>query len=37
LKTNVVDQEKDNILLYPDTSDGFGMGLAADSGEVKPG
>jgi len=33
LKTNVVDQKND--YLYPDISDGFGMGLAADSGEEK--
>ena len=35
-KTDIVDQKKDSVFLYPDTSDGFGMGLAADSGKVKP-
>jgi hypothetical protein len=32
----IVDPNFDKIIKYPDTSDGFGMGLAADSGEVKP-
>jgi hypothetical protein len=34
-KADVVDPKRDNIIQYPETSDGFGMGMAADSGETK--
>ena len=31
MKTNIVDK----IITYPETPEGFGMGIAADSGELK--
>jgi len=34
-KGNIVDPRNDNIFLYPDTTDGFDMEIAADSGEIR--
>jgi hypothetical protein len=34
-KTDVADPKTDNIVQYPETSEGFGLDIAADSGEIK--
>ena len=35
MSSNIVDTKNDNIITYPETPEGFGLAIAADSGEIK--